>query len=349
MADHLQPLRASYQGTSPNLAGDPAFAGEGAVVLGRATVGGGAWLGAWSVIRADGQRVEIGEDFHLGEHATVHIAHDVYPTHIGNRVTAGKEAVIHACTVGDDCAVEREAVILDGSRIGAGSVISSGSVVFPRSELEGGWLYSGSPAKPVARVSASELKAYHQKIRNEGVRSLQEDGGSQTRLDCFVAPTARVRGMVTACEGVGIWYGCRLEAGAHRIVIGEGTNVQDNSLVTCDTAEVVIGADVTIGHNVTLSDCAIESGSLVGIGSLIAPGTVVEGDVLVAAGTHTEPGQRLTGGRVWAGRPARAIGLMDERKREMMAEILPTYRNYADCFRATQHDPLVGHQGPRGS
>lgn len=343
MSDYVIPLRAEYDGISPDLKGTPAFAGEGAVVLGRTTLGGAAWLGAWSVIRADGHYVRIGEDFHLGEHATVHIAHDVYPTHIGDRVTAGRAAVVHACTVEDGCVVEREAVILDGSRVGAGAVIAAGSVVFPRSELEGGWLYSGSPAKPVARVSASELEGSHQKIRNDGTKGRPSDHGPQTRLDCFVAPSARVSGAVSVSEGVGVWYGCRLDAGAHRIVIGDGTNVQDNSILSCDTGDILIGPDVTIGHNVTMSDCTIEPGSLIGIGSLIAPGTVVESDVLVAAGTQTEPGQRLTGGKVWAGRPARAIDQMTGRKRKMIADILPIYRNYADSFRATPHRPLNQH------
>jgi carbonic anhydrase/acetyltransferase-like protein (isoleucine patch superfamily) len=341
MAEHFAPLRADYDGMSPDMKGDPAFAGDGAVVLGRTTMGAGAWLGAWSVIRADGHFIEIGEDFHLAEHATVHIAHGIYPTHIGNRVTAGKGSVIHACTVEDDCVVEREAVILDGSRIGAGAVISAGSIVFPRNELEGGWLYSGCPAKPVARVSTAELQSYHRKVRNEGTRAHASPQSPQSAPDCFVAPSARVTGTIIAGEGVGIWYGCRLDAGAHRILIGDGSNVQDNSTITCENSDVVIGADVTIGHNVALADCVIEAGSLVGIGSLIAPGTVVESDVMVAAGAQSEPGQRLTSGQVWAGRPARPIGQMDERKRAIMATTLPHYRDYAARFAATPHYPLI--------
>ena len=341
MAEYLAPLRADYDGMSPDLKGDPAFAGEGAVVLGRTTMGADAWLGAWSVIRADGHFIQIGEDFHLDDHATVHIAHGLHPTHIGDRVTAGKGAVIHACTVEDGCVIERESVILDGSRIGAGAVISAGSIVFPRSELEGGWLYSGSPAKPVARVSTAELESYHHKSRNEGARTSASPQGAQSAPGCFVARSARVIGTVTTGEGVGIWYGCRLDAGAHRIVIGDGSNVQDNSTIICEDSDVLIGSDVTIGHNVTLTDCVIKAGSLVGIGSLIAPGTVVESDVLVAAGTQTEPGQRLTGGHVWAGRPARPIGQMDARKRAIMATTLPHYRDYAATFAATPHHPLI--------
>jgi gamma-carbonic anhydrase len=345
MADYIPPLRAAYGETSPRFRTDPAYADEGAVVLGRATLGGGARLGAWSVIRADGHYVEVGEDFHLGEHATVHIAHDVYPTHIGDHVTAGKGAVIHACTVGDGCVVERDAVILDGSRIGPGAVIGANSVVFPRSELEGGWLYSGSPAKPVARVSASELDVYRQKVRADQSRTAARGRGSQTGLTCFVAPSARVHGAVTVGDGVGIWYGCHLDAGAHRITIGDGTNIQDNSILACETGDIVIGPDVTIGHNVTLSDCEIEPGSLIGIGSVISLGTIVESDVLVAAGSRTEPGQRLTGGRVWAGRPARPIAQMDDRKRQMLAGTLPTYRDYAERFREAQHMPLIQAEG----
>jgi gamma-carbonic anhydrase len=341
MADDLQALCAAYNGTSPTLRGEPASAGQGAVVLGRATLGRGAWLGAWSVIRADGHYVEIGDDFFLGEHATVHIAHDLLPTHIGDGVTAGKGSVIHACTVGDRCVVEEDAVILDGSNIGPGAVISAGSVVFPRTELEGGRLYSGSPAKPVALLSASELEGFHRKVRNKGAKAAPDDGPAQTRLNCFVAPSARVHGAVSVGDGVGIWYGCRLNAGDHRITIGSGTNIQDNSILACHAGDIVIAPDVTIGHNVTLADCLIESASLIGIGSIIGAGTIVESDVLVAAGTRTEPGQRLTGGLVWAGQPARPIGQMDDRKRTMLAKTLPTYRDYAGHFRSAPHTPLI--------
>jgi gamma-carbonic anhydrase len=67
----------------------------------------------------------------------------------------------------------------------------------------------------------------------------------------------------------------------------------------------------------------------------------VESDVLVAAGTRTEPGQRLTGGLVWAGQPARPIGPMDDRKRTMLAKTLPTYRDYAGHYRSAPHTPLI--------
>lgn len=338
LTDRIGVLVGSYLGASPKIRRGLAYAGKGAAIVGRTSIGHGARLGSFAVIRADGHYIEIGDDFQLGEHATVHIAHDVYPTLIGNRVSAGPGSVIHACTVGDDCAVGREVVILDGSIIGTGAVIASGSVIYPRSRLEGGWLYAGMPAKPVARVTAAELVAYHEKVRTN-LAGLQ-DGDSDIpahSLDCFVAPSARVKGDVRVQEGVSIWYGCRIDAGAQRIEIGAGTNVQDNSAVISRDSVVTIGPDVTIGHNVTIIDCRIESGSLIGIGSKIAAGSIVENDVLVAAGTESQPGQRLTAGSIWAGRPARQIRPIDAKLREMLNQTITIYQKYADDFSSMRH------------
>ncbi|PKP75314.1 MAG: gamma carbonic anhydrase family protein [Alphaproteobacteria bacterium HGW-Alphaproteobacteria-6] len=340
---------APYMGISPRFLGSPAFVGAGASVLGRATIGRRAWLGSYSVIRADGHHVAIGDDFHLGEHATVHIAHEVYPTVIGSRVVAGRHAVVHACEIGDDCIIEAGAVVLDGSKVGAGAVISAGSIVFPRSELAGGWLYSGSPARPVTPVTPEDLVSRRHTPGDAATGSpaagkvgepAKSRATNPARFDCFVAPTARLSGDIRLGQSVGIWYGCVLDGGSHGITIGAGTNVQDNTRILCQHDAVAIAADVTIGHNVTLLDCRIDSGSLVGIGSVISRGTVVERDVLVAAGTETTTGQRLTSGQVWAGKPARPIGRMDDRKRAMLAETLPTYQGYAEQFRRTQHEAL---------
>ncbi|PZX15961.1 carbonic anhydrase/acetyltransferase-like protein (isoleucine patch superfamily) [Palleronia aestuarii] len=332
-----------YHGTKPEFAGPPAYAGAGAAVLGRARIGRDAWLGPCSVIRADGHCVEIGDDFFLSEHATVHIAHDVLPTHIAHHVTAGPRSVIHACDVASDCVVEREAVILDGARIGPGAVISARSVVFPRTELEGGWIYAGVPAKPVERIDAAGLEARHQKLRAEQ-RTGDAVAMRQEAPAFFLAPSATTIGEISCGIEVGIWYGCELDAGTGSITIGDGTNVQDNSLLRCGSGKIEIAGDVTIGHNVTLAECRVETRSLVGIGAVIAPGTVVEKDVLVAAGAETEPGQVLTSGKVWAGRPAKPIGDMNEARRKMLSETLPTYRGYAAHFRDADVAPIPTRQ-----
>lgn len=341
MAKQFDAVSASFNGVSPRIKEPIAFVGQGAAILGRVTLGQGGWFDNFAVIRADGHYVEIGDDFYLGEHSTVHIAHDIYPTHIGNRVSVGSRAVIHACDIADDCVIEREAIILDGSRVGPRAIISANSVVFPRTELEGGWLYAGSPAQPVARVTSKQLETHHLKLRNDGTKCPYEPRIAETEeTGPFVAPSASVSGAVCMGEDTSIWYGCNIISGRWRISIGDRTNIQDNSVIICESTDVKIAQDVTIGHNVTLIDCQIESNSLIGMGSLISPGSTVETDVLVAAGSETEIGQRLTSGQIWAGKPARPIGKMDTRKREMLVGTLPVYQSYAKHFSKTPHVPL---------
>jgi carbonic anhydrase/acetyltransferase-like protein (isoleucine patch superfamily) len=95
-----------------------------------------------------------------------------------------------------------------------------------------------------------------------------------------------------------------------------------------------LGDQTTIGHNVQLVDCSVGSRCLVGIGSRIAPGTRVDDNTFVAGGSATEPGQHLTGGRVWGGDPARPIGEMDEAKRTAISNIAIVYAGYARALRA---------------
>jgi carbonic anhydrase/acetyltransferase-like protein (isoleucine patch superfamily) len=311
----------------------PAHAGAGAAVLGRAEIGSGLWLGDAAVVRADGHYVRIGDRFRLGARGTVHIAHDLYPTHIGSGVSAGAGSVIHACDVGDGTWIGRGAVVLDGSRVGAGAAIADQAVVFPRSELEGGWLYEGSPAAAVRRLDARELASMHAAWRDE---ELPVEPSEHAEDILFVAATAVLCGAISAEGGNGIWFGCLLDGGSRGIAIGTNTNVQDNSLIRSVQAPVAIGRNATIGHNVTLTDATVGDESLIGIGAVVAPGTLVEPDVLLAAGAQTLEGQRLESGWLYGGRPARKLRPLDAARRAIIAGTWPRYCEYARAFAAAQ-------------
>lgn len=323
-----------YLGTSPRFAGPVLHAGTGAAVLGRATVGRDAWFGARSVVRADGETVTIGDGFRLGARGTVHIATDEYATTIGDGVTAGPGAVIHACAVGDGCRIGARAIILDGSRLAPGAALAADAVVYPRSDLEGGWLWRGAPARPVRRLEPDELARLHAAARTEPDEGAASSGGDESLM--FVAATARVAGHVAGAGGNGVWHGCEIDGGTLGIALGADTNIQDNSTIRAVAAPVGIGARVTIGHNVTMTDCVIGDGSLIGIGAVLAPGTRVGREVLVAAGARTEPGQILEDGHLYAGRPARRLKPLDAAKRAMMDSIWPHYIDYARAFAAAQ-------------
>ena len=331
---HLNLL--SYLGTHPDLAGAPRHVGANCAIVGRVTLGRDAWLGAASVIRADGHYVRAGDDLTLGHGATIHIAHDVYPTLVGNDVTVGSNAVIHACEVHDGCIIGDDAVILDGCVIEAGAVIEAGSVVYPRTRLAGGQLYSGRPARTQRALEPGELERRRSQLRERlaadaAERAPASTPGPDLHPTAFIANTASLPGHVVAGPHTSVWYGCELDAAGGEIVIADRTNVQDNSVLRCTPgARIVLGRDTTIGHNVTMADCTVGDRCLVGIGSVVAPGTVLEDDVFLAAGASTSPGQVLSAGNLWGGQPARVIGPLDERKRAMIAHTIGTYCEYAE-------------------
>ena len=337
-----------YNGISPRFGGPPTFRGERAAILGRVTLGAGAVLGASSVIRADGHFVQVGNAFRLSDRATVHIAHDLYPTIIGDRVTVGANAVVHACTVGDDCIIGENSVVLDGSVLEDGIVLEAGSIVFPRSKLAGGHLYAGSPAKPVRPLHPGEIADRAAAIEQAGLPSSDSqslrgpeprDGGIHPSV--FIASTARLRGTIAAAANSSVWFGCDLDANGGEIVVGFNSNIQDNTLIRCAPGRsFVIGNDSTIGHNVTLADCRIGDRALIGIGSVVASGTVIEDDVLLAAGSATVEGQVLERGYLWGRRPAQKMAPLDDAKRELIAQTIVMYCGYARAFAEAERKAL---------
>ncbi len=326
-----------YGGTWPQIASAPREARAGHALVGRVTLGRDAWLGAGSVIRADGHFVRIGDALHFGRGATVHIAHEVYPTVVGDRACVGANAVVHACTLGDDVVVEDGAVILDGATVGAGTVVEAGSIVYPRSTLEPGMLYAGRPARPVRPLTREELlsRAAQQRARNEAddARWHSRPVVRDAAADAYVAGTCDLQGRVRLAEGASVWFGCRLDGRAGAIEIGRQCNVQDNSVLVGGAHGISLGAQTTIGHNVELIDCRVGARCLVGMGSRIAAGTVIADDTFVAGGCVTEPGQQLEGGRVWGGSPARPIGPLDDAKRQGILRTAAVYADYARAMR----------------
>lgn len=330
-----------YEGEWPHFASRPVWCGRRSTVIGAARLGAQAWLGDDGVIRADGQSVTLGDRFWLGHRSTVHIATFTHGTVAGDRVSVGRNAVVHACTVGSDVVIGDDAVILDGAVLGDGVVLEAGSTVFPRASLPSGFVYAGSPARPVRPITPAEVAE-----RAERLREAAGDGAPEAPADTpdvepsvFVASTARLRGRIGLGEGATVLFSCTLDAEVGPIVVGAGTNIQDNSVIRTRGEGVVIGRDTTVGHNVRMADCRIGARSLVGIGCAIAAGTVVADDVMLAAGATTDPGQLLESGHLWGGRPARILSRLDDDKRAMMARIVEGYGEHGRAYRAAQEAP----------
>lgn len=131
---------------------DPtAFIAPGAVVLGDVSMGARASIWYNSVVRGDMAPISIGDNTNVQDLSVVHVDEGA-PCSIGSRVGIGHRAILHGCTVEDDCLVGMGAILLNGVWIGTGSVIGAGAVVPEGMEIPPGSVVLGVPARIVRTV-----------------------------------------------------------------------------------------------------------------------------------------------------------------------------------------------------
>jgi carbonic anhydrase/acetyltransferase-like protein (isoleucine patch superfamily) len=132
-----------------------AFVAPGAVVVGDVTLGEFAsiWYGA--VLRGDINSIKIGAYSNVQDGAVVHLA-DAFGVTVGEWVTVGHRAILHACTVGDETLIGMGAIVLDGAEIGNRCIVGAGALVTGGKKIPAGSLVLGSPAKVVRELSIGE-------------------------------------------------------------------------------------------------------------------------------------------------------------------------------------------------
>ena len=114
------------------------------------------WHGA--VLRGDINTIVIGEGSNVQDGTIVHLSND-HGVHVGRYVTIGHAAMIHACTIGDECLIGMQATVLDGAVIGAQSIVGAGALVTKNTVVPEGSLVLGSPATVVRPLSTDERAA----------------------------------------------------------------------------------------------------------------------------------------------------------------------------------------------
>lgn len=135
-----------------------AFVAPGAVVLGDVTLEENASVWFHATLRGDINAITIGPGSNVQDGAVVHLADD-FPTRVGAFVTCGHNAILHACTVDDECLIGMGATILDGVEIGARSIVGANALVTQHTKVPPGSLVLGSPAKIVRQLDAGEQGA----------------------------------------------------------------------------------------------------------------------------------------------------------------------------------------------
>ena len=132
-----------------------AFVAPGAVVLGAVTVGEEASIWYGCVVRGDINRIRIGPKSNVQDGTVVHVSDDLEAV-LGERVSVGHRAAVHACRVEDETLIGMGAIILDGAVIGPRCVVGAGALVTKNTVVPEGSLVLGSPARVVRSLSLEE-------------------------------------------------------------------------------------------------------------------------------------------------------------------------------------------------
>lgn len=132
-----------------------AFVAEGATVLGAVTIGERASIWYGCVLRGDINRITVGDESNIQDGTIIHVA-DHFAAIVGERVSVGHRAIIHACEVGDEVLVGMGAIVMDGACIGPRSIIAAGALVTKGTQIPEGSLVMGTPAKVVRPLSLEE-------------------------------------------------------------------------------------------------------------------------------------------------------------------------------------------------
>lgn len=148
--------------------GQRVFIDPACTVIGDVTIGDDSSIWPGTVIRGDVNFIRIGERTNIQDGTIIHVSHDGpngrpvgFPTLIGDDVTIGHGAIVHACTIGNACLIGMGATVLDGAVVEDHGFVGAGAVIPPGKTVASGELWLGNPAKCVRRLSEVEIQQLH--------------------------------------------------------------------------------------------------------------------------------------------------------------------------------------------
>ena len=154
-------------------------------------------------------------------------------------------------------------------------------------------------------------------------------GERQVKLvgkDHFIAPDATLVGDITLHAAVSVWFQVVIRAENDRIVVGEGCNVQDGSVLHVDPGyPLTLARNVSIGHKVMLHGCTVGEGTLVGINSVVLNGARIGKGVLIGANTLIAEGKEIPDGVLVLGSPGRVVRELTPEQKANLLKIASGY------------------------
>ena len=148
------PLIVPFGNVTPKI-DSTAWVAPNATLVGAVTLDPHSSIFYGAVLRADNDSIRIGAGSNIQDNVSMHVDAGL-PLTVGSRVSVGHGAVLHGCTIEDDCLIGMGATVLNGAVVGAGTLIAAGAVVLEFTAIPGGSLVAGVPAKVVRQLSEDE-------------------------------------------------------------------------------------------------------------------------------------------------------------------------------------------------
>ena len=267
------------------------------------------------VLRGDGKKITVGKNCIFKNKSTVHVAAELLGTAIGNNCIIGTNTVVHACNLKSNVLVGNNSVIMDESEIGNNVIIGDNCLIAPRKKIPDFSLVKGSPGKIIKILTKTEYVRYKNQLNAEKTKIIKKN---IKKFPCkykdiipnnfFVAPDLFSTATLQLKENASIWFSTIILGlnGKGLVEIGEGTNVQDNSIINTKGKTVKIGNKVTVGHNVSiLGPVTIGDNVVLGMGSVIEEGSVIKDNAFVGANSYLKKNTLVPKDTIFAGSPAR--------------------------------------------
>ena len=122
----------------------------------------------------------------------------------------------------------------------------------------------------------------------------------------WIADSAKVIGNIHLKNESSVWFGAVLRGDIEKITLGEGSNIQDNSIFNTQGKEIYISDRVTIGHNVIIDgNCRINNNAVIGMGSILEENCIIEKNAFVGANSYVKTNTVVPEGKIFAGNPAK--------------------------------------------
>ena len=156
----------------------------------------------------------------------------------------------------------------------------------------------------------------------------------QADPESWIAPNATLVGKVKLEKGASVWFNCVLRGDSDWIIVGDGSNVQDCTVIHTDPGvPVEIGPNVTIGHAAFLHGCKVGENTMIANRAIVLDGARIGSHCIIAAGALVPPGKTIPDGSVIMGSPGQIVRQVTDRDLERIAHACEVYRKRIERYR----------------